>query len=742
MVDRSHINLSIIEAVETLSSIADLELDRNIGIAQRHEVILDNQKVDYKTVHWLHKKDVNVTVSLVKEIFRVILHYLRQFYKRDYGNISDPKTVEEIKTIMVLVGEAAKKLDSYTTLFQKSQSKSVTEFKEYKQLQEFYFSKISRKIDEGALGPWTLGLTIGDKKSKHRNIKLASPNFTKAHSLESKHIFVDLETVKKDTEYELFFIRKADGSRFFSPRLLRNIKLVCDFSAYFGNHRGEDPLEHLNQWLDRISHISSRNILKVLGSKLEHFYHDIRKIKHNEVIEILSNAFLALMLSSHSQNLIRHHPIKNCNEYFVDFQLFLRQALLTKTYQKWIDYPPKPTNHLALDLLDLIHTTCRALYTNLQGLNDLKSVVHDLIVMAHQEESKDYHQVTESPKQIWSHLMQDYAAIHKLMKRHPNGPLLRVLNVLEQNAFHVFDPLMQHNIPNILFDLYMPDHRVTNIRFSAPIYQEFIHKAMINEEFKSFLYNYAEPSYKRKHLIINLEDRTSWREFARCIALEKWQDEPELGGALCVVTLAIDTDFFHQLTPYHQMNHTHLFIEQFKEHLQGEGFGFYFPSSIQKSQLFSFINEAMSAIHRIFFSEKNVLTREQRLDFIDIFYLFLQLKLIDWFKPDSFNLSCKDGIDIGVAHSAKIFAFLTLLNNPEWNAEDINYLNFMLYAPALLIRERLILPDGFNRLISTLKVIENTRQELGFENFAKTIEEAFSPLLDMPLLKAKLFPPR
>ena len=46
---------------------------------------------------------------------------------------------------MVLVGEAAKKLDKYIELFQKINVRSVTELREYKQLQEFYFSKANKE---------------------------------------------------------------------------------------------------------------------------------------------------------------------------------------------------------------------------------------------------------------------------------------------------------------------------------------------------------------------------------------------------------------------------------------------------------------------------------------------------------------------------------------------------------------------------------------------------------------------
>lgn len=205
-------DLSIVDAVETLSSIADLEFDRNIGITQKHEIILGDEKVVYKTVHWLHQEEAPTAVNLVREIFRVILHYLKDFYKKEYGQVSDSNTLEGIKAIMVLVGEAAKKLDKYTKIFHQTQS--VTDLKEYRQLQEFYRTKIARPLDEGVVNQWIFGLTLGKGKAGRERIFRAVPKKTDKLT-NTKHLFVDLETVKKDTEYELFFIRKEDGSRFF-----------------------------------------------------------------------------------------------------------------------------------------------------------------------------------------------------------------------------------------------------------------------------------------------------------------------------------------------------------------------------------------------------------------------------------------------------------------------------------------------------------------------------------------------
>lgn len=730
----AHPNISIIEAVETLSSIADLEFDHEIGIAQKHEVVIGNEKIVYKTVHWLHKEETPSTVNLVRETFRVILHYLKQFYKKEYIHMTDPQELDRIKTIMVLVGEAAKKLDKYTHFFHQTQS--VMEFREYKQLQEFYRTKIARKIEEGVMGKWLMGLSL-EKKTPEKIILKGVPLLT-GKAIDTKHVFVDFETVKRDTEYELFFIRKEDGSRFFSSRILRNIKLVCDFGGYFGERKELDPLEHVKEWNDRILHTCAREVLKVIGQRLGHFFRDLKNVKDHELVQVLNKALMALMLSSHAQNLMRHNPVKSCAEYFDDFQGFLRQALQTNIYQRWMTNPPKEGNQLAFDLIDLVQALCRAVYGHLQGSADMIPVILTLMQNAELAVSRGKTEQKISTKKISKRLSSDYAAMTKLLKHHPNGPLYKVLDILEEDAFHIFDTLLQHNIPNQLYDLFTEERRYQLLRIGAPVCQEYIDKAAVNEEFKAFILNYAQGAMPRKHLLINLQDRTSWRQHGRCHALEQFQYQPGLEHALCVVTLAVDTDFFHQVNPYHQVNHADTFMELFKEHLLDENSGYYFPKAINREELTHFIDSAFPAIHRIFFSSKNVLARENRIEFIEIFYLFLQLKLIEWIQPDSISLTCKDGIDTGEAYSAELFAFLKLINNEEWSENDWLYFNVMIYSPSLLIRERVMLPDRFNRMLGGLKVTENARYEFGEENFSKIIQEGFVLLYKTPILHSQL----
>lgn len=739
MAARSHHSLSIVEAVETLSNIADLEFDREVGIAHKHEMIISNEKVAYKTVHWLHKTDtastVN-TVNLVRETFRLVLHYLRQFYQQEYPQVTDAKTLEGIKTVMILVGEAAKKLDRYTHLFHQTQS--VRDFKEYRQLQEFYRNKIAKKVDQGVVNQ-KFNELAHVKPDKGMRFKAAPKKTDKL--TETKHLFINLETVKKDTEYELFFIRKEDGSRFFSSRLLRNMKLVCDFGTYFGERKELDPLEQIKQWYDRCVHTCAREIMKSLGSRLDHFFQDLRSVKNQELVEVLNKALLALMFSSHSRNLLRHHPVKSCAEYFEDFQKFLRECLQTTIYQKWMKIPPKKNNQLAFDLIEIVQTLCRALYVNLQGLEEVKPHIQNLIHEAHTI-SRDQEEGAARENKIWGRLASDYESMTKLIKHHSNGPLLKILQILQESRFYAFDPLSHYNLPHQLFDLFNNSQHHTFLRLPAPIYQEFINKAVLNEEFQAFIRLSSQGDLLRKHLLINLQDRTTWREYARCIAIESFQDQPEAGKALTVITLTTNTDFYHQLHPYHQINHADLFKEQFKEFLLDDHSGYFFPPAINKQELSTFIERSFEVVHRLFFSSKNVLTRENRLDFIEIFYLLLQLKLIEWIQPNTISLTCKDGIDVGEAYNVGLFAFLKLINGEEWTEADWLHVNFMLYAPALLIRERLMLPERFNRMLSVVKLMENISDEQGASNFAKLVQQEFKKLFSTPIAQSKLFLPR
>jgi hypothetical protein len=727
--------LSLIDAVEALSSIADMELDRDIGIAQRHDLILQETPFTYRTVHWLHRQGADETVLLVKDIFRVILNYLRQFYNKEYRAVTQPQAIEGIKTIMVLVGEAAKKLDRYSGLFHKIKEKSVTQLKEYQQLQEFYQTRIARRVDEGVLGKWLLELTKRAWTREGR-FKFAGKPIT-----ETKHAFVDLESVRKDSDYELLLLRKEDGTRFYSPRLIRNIKLVCDFGDYFpGAKAGPNPVEDVAIWQDRVLHGVAKEILGALGNRLHRFYRESLRLKEKEFVEDLNKALMALMLAANPQNLKRGIPKKSCKDYFVDFQHYLRAALRTDDYHKLITYPPKPTNQIAQGLLEMVHGLCLALFESLHPIHEVNSFVLSIIQEAKERLSPEHEKAARESHALWSGLSCDETALVKSFKHHESGPLNLMLETLQEGGLLSFDPIAQHHLPCHYYALGLPDGKVSNIQLPSPTGQEMIHKAAVVDEFKAYLRACLKHHFLKKHLLINLQDRTSWKEHARSAALEELQHLEEFDGAIAVVTLAKDTEFYHQLAPYSQENHADLFFQTFKDHLQDSNAGFYFPMAISKQLFPHFTDGVIEAIHRVFFSGRNVLSREHRLDFIELFYLFLQLKLIEICKPDSFSLTCKDGVDTGPAASVQLLAFMKLISPEPLSNADRDSCNLLLHAPALLLRQRPIQPERFNRMVSALKCVESVRSQLGDESFALVIQDAFGDYYRSHLLKARVMP--
>lgn len=730
-------HLSILDAVETLSSIVDINFEREVDVANEDEIKEQDEMVTVHTMHWLETEDRQNTVKHIKDTFHVVHDYLRDFYDHEYSYVTKPKVVEGVKTIMVLVGEAAKKLDKFTTLFKETKERSVKNLKEYRDLQEFYLTRIARKIDEGILGKWILELTKGSMERRQAKAEL------KAKPIMSvKHVFIDMESVKNDTEYELFFLRKEDGSRFFNPRLIRNIKLTADFGQKIRQKKSSDPLDQVNIWQDHMIHTAAKNILQAQGSVLDRFFHEAKESWRRELASELYKAVVALMMCACPKNLLSNAPTKTCTEYFIDFHHFLRKAFLTREYQRFLVYPPKKTSKMAHILMDLAHGLSRALFSRNKGYQQLVAVFEKIIDNANDMQSDEHQKAAEESNTLWSRLAGDYAALSKMMKNHPNGPLVKVLEVLEQGTYHVYDPVSQLNLPNVLYSLYVGENRITNLHLPTPTKQGFIHQADVINEFKGFLRSYMRGQFQRKHLLFNFQDRTSWKEHVRAIGLEQLGNQRLFSKYLTVVSLPKDTDFYHQISPYQDDHQAEIFIEHFKENLSDESCGFVFPAHLSKTLFPKFANQLFEGIHKLFFNNRNALAVKDRLDFIEIFYMLLELKIIEEEQPATFSMTCKDGIDIGGCASAELFGFLKTINGSALSNDE--YIEFCttLFMPAVIARERIVHADRFGRMITAFKRIESVKQELGEKSFAKSFDELIGCLFSSPLLKSELVFPK
>lgn len=720
--------LSIMQAVDTLSSIVDLDFESDSW--SKDELSIDNfdNSSSKRTISWLSDPK---SVSDIRNIFKAVLHYLKNFYKKDQSTRGDDHTIEGVKNVMVLVGEAAKKLDRFTHVYNKNnKGESITSLEEYKELEDFYQKRISRKVDEKILGKWILGLAKKEGFDSEKNSKLFKQSTEKV-----EHVFIDFEVVKKDSEYELFFMRKADGSRFFNSRLIRNMKLVSDFEHHFdAKDKFNDPLYNLDEWRDKLAQMNADSILKSLGAKADHFYKETAKYRKLELPGALNSALMALTLSSYKTNRISNNPAKTCRDYFKDFQYFFYQALQSREYQKYIIYKPSESNRLANTLLEIVNAICRGLFVHLSGYQEMLPLFRELL--SDDEKYSKFENPDQSNTSLWQLLSEEYAWASLCMKAHDNGPLIILLNSIEEGECNRFAPLKQENYPVQLYTLFHCDEKHINIRLPAPICQEFIDKVFIDESFHGFLRSFEQDSVFVKYLIVNLQDRTGWREGARCQALEHLE---KISKHVEVITLAFDTEFYHQLPPYDKEYPSENFIEDFYEHLNETSSGFYFSSEVKEALFPDFAKNLLKVVHRVFFAEIKDLNKEQRLNFIDIFYFFLVLKAIEVVNPSYFSMVCKDSIDVGGCFNLTFYIMMKLLNKDPLSKADIDCIHYLTFIPSLLIRERIIFSERHNRLVSLVKMVETMKKEWG-ENFFPIVAEAIEPLFDSNLFHGQIIP--
>lgn len=723
MAKSEELQYTVTEAIEMLASIADFAVETGSDTHLSHqECVLIGKQLLEENISWINDQDVNGAVEKIRSLFNTVYDYVSKRY-HDGSSAVDQETIEGIKKIMVLVGDAAAKLDRYTDIFERTKISSAMYLPEYRKLQDFYRQKIDQQIDEHILSRWIEGIS---RSSWHTTEPRGDLE-------QSKHVFIDLDTVISDSEYELLLLRKGDGSRFYNTRLLRNIKLVCDFGRSVGHEEGRDTFERISLWRDRLFHTAAKNILSVVRYQMEMYYKEAYKYKHRELSFELNKVFMALMLASNPNHLKENLSLKSCGQYFYDFQYFLRHALHTREYQKMLVYSPGKKNFVGRLLLETVQAICCAVYNSLLGMQAVFLPLEEALA-----EARGKNPEAGETTFLYQRIIRDYRALQKSLKRDASAPLITLVNWIETAGVVDFDPLLQDNLPNHWFDLSLGKKKVSCKRISSPTHQQLINKAEIEDEYKSFLY--ASAAADKSHLHFNLQDRTSWREYARSVAIEQLDKNRVFGEALHVVTLAVDTNFYHQRKEYADDNDAQGFLQQFKEHLHSDYSGFYFPE-IHKDKIYDFCDQIIPKIHKIFFDERPSLFKAERQAFISLAYLFLQLKCIDLYYPDTYSLSCKDGVDLSSVYTGLLFVFFKILSSKRLSEADEEYLNLILLAPSLLVRERVILIDYLDRFLEALGTIETVRAKNGDRFYEDEVKALLGPLYNHPIFSAEVLTP-
>lgn len=710
--------IDIQDAMDNIASIGSIDIENPppLGIVKKHRMVTSEEEFGPDTVEWVSGEGPQTLLDILGLTYRAIHQHLLKLYENPEMNWENEKMRKGVAAMMVLVGESAQKMDAFFTLrLGKALDEKVGDLEEFQALQKFYSKHFAKKFAGGIEGDeaWK------EEWKENPESELLDVSNTGLQNF---------DVVKQDKEYELFYIRNEDGVPYFNAELLRNIKLSCDFDLGSEEFE-EDPLLKVRSMQDRDLHATAGQILDQCHPIISDFYKIAHKVEQDELGRSLGMAILALFLAANPRYLLQNTTGKSCLQYFDDFHRFLRRAMRTSEYQKLIAYPPDSSDKTAHLLLYFTHALARSFFERVGGVK-LESIGLIHRTMRRGEEIKQKKGIhLAKGETVWNQFLLDDEKFRTLLAKFPNGPLFKILDLIreeqDEDLTIPFDPIGQENLPSKLYEIERKGKKIHVMRIPSPTRQAIIKKAEIADEFLAFLRSLSNE--KKKHLIINLQDRTSWKEFARSRSLETLQLNAEFNHQLIVMTLPKDTDFYHQTNEYLNLNRAEDFLKAFKEQLESpEEYGYFFPASLKKNELIRFAENAFPLIHELFFHGKNSLTRRNREDFIEIFYQFLVLKCIDLVEPTSMSFSCKDAIDTGACANSAFYGFLQLLNDNFASKESQDFFRFLLYTPALFIRERAVDPERFHRTISSLERFDGEMSERRKE-ILKSFSELYHP---------------
>jgi hypothetical protein len=569
----------------------------------------------------------------------------------------------------------------------------IVELDEYQLFKEFYQKKIFPISEE--LSDWRA--LIHQIEKNWAELKDTSQSNDRNYIEQN---LLSIENVKKDHYYELFHLRKEDGKPFFHKKLIQNIRLLCQLGEFDINLEGDDPLVHSQIWREKTLQKNAQAILQTVYGEVNDFLKEVHRYKDMELTKLVKKVMMALMLSANSRNLIGHAPVKTCIQYFGDFQHFLQHLIRSQEYQKLLNNPPPKTNQFLWDIITFVQGVCFGVYS----LNPTPEVFKNLMEewVGEVDENVDASDVSK----IVDLIVKDEEIINKKLGHVPCGPLFKALDlVIEERASKGFSNSKLNHFSYKSFCVTGEGQNTALLHLPSPTEQVYVHKAVLTKEFEEFVRDVVSGSGEDKLLLVNFQDRTSWREFARSSCLEALNVCAEFSGKLNVITLPKNTDFYFQTSHYQDIKRFSTFKEQLLEQFGSGGSGFHFSKKITSYLDVDHIQKNIDVIHSLVFKGKDNLSVQERLNFIEIFYVVLTLQLMLRENPKFMAFICKDGIDVSPCAEQTLYLAIKALTQKATSEEDLELVRSLCFSSAIMNRERGIDKKVFDRSIEALRVI-------------------------------------
>lgn len=679
-------NTAIYYAISYLVNVVDLDEGKMEGF----EKALVSKREDFlKRFGWLDLENKDKSLGNVKQSFKTVHDFLKNLYFHERERLKDPNVQKGIRALMILASESVHNLDKLSHYLNMG-NQSISQLKEYQELLEFYQKKLVKRL----------------QKVKEQEELWRVEWGETADEEEIQQALEDLSCVSLDSDYELFYLKKEDGSRFFTHNLLRHIKLIRDFYHITLEDSYDDPNRYLSYIRDKNCCKAASDFKEKLFPSMEKFFKKHPEFNLSEFYGYISKCLYALFLTSSSHNDESKGANKSCFEYFNDAWNFLEEALDSPDYLEMLEKnKTSPSEHIET-ITNFIHSMCFHLFMKIDIKDAIIGLIHQLLKKDTEDETEEY--IHTNSKHLWNSILEERNYIDNVLKSYPNNPLYNTIdNLYIRDGYKKFEPLLQQNHSSLLYKIHNKNIKTSVIRLPSPTHQEYIHEAKVSNVFTGFIEGVKQSSKDAKFLLFNLQDKTSWREYARVEVLEKLPEKNKFKDCLEVCTLPCSSEFYEQKEEYEKLNDAQDFKKVFLSQIEGEDeCGFHYSHLIPKKKACDFSKACIESIHEFFFGSKECLSKKNRENFIDIFYFFFSLKIIDEVKPTFMSFTCKDSIDLGSCLTTGFYAFSKLMGlDPEWSQEEENFLTYLLFAPALLVRQRITQKGPSERMLSALSTL-------------------------------------
>ena len=680
--------------------------------AQKGKSRAKDELVDIHKRKWLDVDNQDFTIKSVKNTLKAVHGYMKNIYSKGKNQLKTQEMKKGLASLFTLATEAAEKIDSCSGGLKTGATiEKIAESKEFLELKKFYENNLAKKIER-----------VLDEEESWQEEWGKEQDVLDVERVGLK----DLETVRRDLEYELFFIAKEDGTRYYNRNLVRHIRLVSNFDQMINQIVEDDPLTRIKLLQDVNVLGFSIKTVEYARKSLDKWFKLMRKNIDESLIKLVVKLVMALLLSTNSKNQLATTMGKSCLEYFKDYLYFLRSCFSHPCYQRLLDVSESKLRAVDVATLDVLHSCCYIYFNHFSDNAKAVSFMRRLIQRKKKKGAKIAS--THSVISLFNKVLEHRENLEEILRYYPNGPLFKVLDTLNTPyQLLEFDPYMQDDTPQAHYSLIFKGHQINCLHMACPTRQSSIDKATIIDEFKGFLRHLEHSRKKERLLVFNYQDRTSWQDFSRSDVIERYQKDAEISSVLYVITLPKKTDFYLQSEAYLPQDDAEDFIELLVSQIKDSvSCGFFFSSKVDLKVILDFSKKCSSLVLKHFFGNKKRLSRKNRLDFIEVFYQFLQLKIVDLVDPSIIGFMGKDSVDYASTSLCGFYAFLKILleKEPFKEESDDDFLE-MLFLPAIMVRERGVDIQNLSRLMSYLSITASDIQ-VNRNNLLKDFNALFS----------------